>query len=134
MDMGANQVFDSTMMPGEIVDVLVVHQDYMSQHPEVINELVNGWFKSLGYIKDRPEDAYLKISKRLRISPQDVRDSFQQIILPDRRANSQLLSANDSKLLNTIKNMNRVLIKHELLDKMVPGEDLITNQFIGKSE
>ena len=128
---GANLIFDSTMMPGEIVDVLVVHQDYITKHPEVINRLVNGWFKALDYIGENPEDAYLKISKRLRINPQEVEASFQQIVLPDRKTNYELLAFSGSKLVDTINNMNRVLIKHKLLDKTISSKDLLTNQFIG---
>jgi len=129
---GALQIFDGTMMPGEIVDVLVVHQDYMMQHPGIINQLVDGWFRTLAYMTSDQQEAYLKMSKRLGISPQQVRDSFELIILPDRKTNTELLAASDSELLATIKKLNRVLIKHQLLDSKVSTSDLLSNRFTGK--
>ena len=107
---GGGQIFDSTMMPGEIIDVLVVHQDYMAQHPDIINSLVAGWVKTLDYITSNQQDAYLKMSKRLHISPQQVRARFKQNIYSAGKTNNELLSASDSELLATIKKLNIVLI------------------------
>ncbi len=44
---GANKVFDSSQIPGEILDLLVVNSATLSKHPELGKALVGAWFETL---------------------------------------------------------------------------------------
>ncbi|MDH5472400.1 MAG: ABC transporter substrate-binding protein [Gammaproteobacteria bacterium] len=131
---GGNQIFDSTMMPGEIVDVLVVHQEYIDRHPDVIKKLIDGWFRAVDYMVNNPADTYLKLSRRLHISQQEVETGIKQIVFPDRNKNNQLLGGNNPQLFTTVQRLNKVLIANKLLHLEITDKDLLTNEFLKDSE
>ena len=127
---GAKQIFDSTMMPGEIVDVLVVRQDYLNQYPQNLHMLVDGWFRSLDYIMKYRQDAYARMATRLQVSPQEVEQSLKGIQLPDREMNSNMLSAEGNQLQATAVRLNKVLYDNKLISRLVLDHNFMTDQFI----
>jgi NitT/TauT family transport system substrate-binding protein len=48
--MGAKDLFNSSMIPGEIFGVLVVRRDYLESHPERGMALRQAWFTTLEQI------------------------------------------------------------------------------------
>ena len=54
---GAATLFDSTQIPGEIVDLLAVRQTALERHPKAIQALLAGWFDALDYVRNDPHDA-----------------------------------------------------------------------------
>ena len=54
---GGKTLFDSTQIPGEIVDILAVRADVFKKHPTHVRALLTGWFGALEYIKADPKDA-----------------------------------------------------------------------------
>src|SRR5499427_7173518 len=46
---GATTLFDSTKIPGEIVDLLAVRASVIDQRPKALQELLAGWFNAIGY-------------------------------------------------------------------------------------
>src|SRR6478672_6402104 len=47
---GAATLFDSTRIPGEIVDLLAVRAPVVEGHPKTIQALLAGWFAALDYM------------------------------------------------------------------------------------
>jgi len=89
---GANIVFDSSMMPDEIVDVLVVRGDILDEHSADIASLVETWFTTLEYFKKNPDRSAQLMAPRLAIEPADVLASYDGLVLPGKRENQVLLS------------------------------------------
>ena len=54
LKLGKKEIFNSTAIPNEIVDVLVVRKDYSRKYPEVIQHLTDAWFKTLEYQRANP--------------------------------------------------------------------------------
>ena len=52
---GAKTLFDSTQIPGEIVDLLAVRATVFDKQPKAIQALLTGWFGAIDYMKTRPE-------------------------------------------------------------------------------
>ena len=127
---GANKVFDSTMMPGEIIDVLVVHQDCMDKYSDVLKKLVNGWFRAVDYMKEEPFDAYQNISQRLHLTVPQVASSYKTIVLPNRSQNNDLLGSGNYVLQKTVNQMTAIMLNNKLLNKPFSAKDLFTNQYI----
>ncbi len=43
----ANLVFDSSKIPGEIIDLMVVNSDTLEKHPELGKALVGAWYETM---------------------------------------------------------------------------------------
>src|SRR3954470_19220389 len=61
---GAVSVFDSTQIPGEIVDLLAVRASVIDKEPKAIQTLLTGWFGAIDYIKREPVDAARRMGIR----------------------------------------------------------------------
>jgi NitT/TauT family transport system substrate-binding protein len=114
---GNRQLFDSTQIPGEIVDVLVVRKDFLQQHPERARELLQQWFKALDHLRQHPRDAAQHMAKRQQITPTEVLESYEGLILPDRDRNRRLLGNDGQRpeLEATAKRLASVMYRDELL-------------------
>ncbi|MGF7205893.1 NitT/TauT family transport system substrate-binding protein [Skermanella aerolata] len=49
---GAAMVFDSSKVPGEIIDLMVVNTDTLKQNPNLGKALVGAWYETLALMKD----------------------------------------------------------------------------------
>ncbi len=70
LDRGARVLFDSTQIPGEIVDVLAVREDFLERHPERVTELVAGWSRAVAYAKTAPMKAAQLMAPRENLTPE----------------------------------------------------------------
>ncbi|MEX0299625.1 MAG: ABC transporter substrate-binding protein [Kordiimonas sp.] len=50
---GANVLYDSGEIPGEIADVLVVRNKFIEKYPKRVQQLVDGWMKAVAHMKER---------------------------------------------------------------------------------
>ncbi len=116
---GAKQVFDSSQIPGEIVDVLVVLQELLERHPDQVEQLLKGWFRALDHLKTKPKDAAPLISKRLKISPEEVLASYTGLKLPNLEDNLKMMSGLDSSLLESAKRLSKFMLDAKLLQHEV---------------
>ena len=129
---GANQIFSSKEMSNEIVDVLVVHEDYLNQNAAHIKKLIKGWFDAVNYLKHSPENAAEIISKRLNISPSEVIAGYEGMHIPDLKENLVLLNQDKPALDDTAQKLARALEKHKLIRPDVNINNLFTDQFLPK--
>lgn len=49
----ANKVFDSSSIPGEILDLTVAKTDVIKQHPEFAKALTGAWYEIMGIMSDK---------------------------------------------------------------------------------
>lgn len=52
---GVKRIFDSSKLPGEIQDLLVVNTKTAKEHPEFVRALVKAWYRTLKLIKQGDE-------------------------------------------------------------------------------
>ena len=65
---GGKVIFDSSLIPGEIIDVLAVRSEVFDAYPEAFAELTEKWFQALAYMQNQPDDAARRMQPRLRVS------------------------------------------------------------------
>jgi len=129
---GAQQIFDSSKIPGEIVDVLIIEKDSLEQFPDEVNALLVGWFKALDYLKKYPEKAAPILARRLKISPQEVLDSYKGLILPDITDVLEFMAEPESPLKKTAEKISDVMFKNKFLQKKIVPEDFIISVALEK--
>ena len=119
--LGANAhlIFDSSQVPGEIVDVLVIAKDTLAHSPEAVDALLNGWFKALDYLNTRPREAAPLMARRLRVSAEEVLASYKGLKLPDLDENLKLMAGSQAPLKKTATKLAHAMSQNKLLQKKI---------------
>jgi NitT/TauT family transport system substrate-binding protein len=129
---GAKQIFDSSQVPGEIVDVLIIEKDSLEQFPDEVNTLLVGWFKALEYLQTHPEKAAPLMARRLKLSPEEVLDSHKGLIFPDITNVLELMTEPESSLKKTAEKLSEIMLENKFLQKKVIPEDFIIPEILEK--
>lgn len=117
--LGAHVIFDSSDIPNEIFDLMVVHEDvYMKRHKEVC-DVARQWFRTQAYMQRSPDEAATVISKRLEVSPAEYIEMLRGIKTPDLQENLLLLSGDSPSILKPGKLLNDVMLKEGQLTQQV---------------
>jgi NitT/TauT family transport system substrate-binding protein len=116
-ELGAHRLFDSSHLPGELVDVLVVSKKFMDAHPEHVDALVRGWFAALTWMKAHPQEAALQISPRLRMNEQQFSEAFSGVQFLDAQEQRAQLTGSRPRLHDTAGRLGELLLRKEILQK-----------------
>jgi NitT/TauT family transport system substrate-binding protein len=122
VDAGAHVLFDSSRIPGEILDVLVVRKSYLAANPERIDVLLRGWFSALDYHGAHPDEAERLMAPRLGIHPRQLRQALAGVRLLDARQQREQLTGPAPRLGETLQRLRAVMSKDGLLPAR-PRED-----------
>ncbi len=125
---GGIQIFDSSQIPGEIVDVLVVRRSYLEKYPEKIKALKKGWYQALAMLRHQPELSASIIGKRLKLDIRETLAAYQGLILPDQQQNRQLLSIKEGMLSKTANKLAEVMYRQKLLRQPLNPDSMFTIQ------
>jgi NitT/TauT family transport system substrate-binding protein len=99
MKAGKKQIFDSTMIPDEIFDVLIVRKDYAARHPQTVHQLVKAWFRALEYQQKQPIKSAGYSLSRFDTTTADYLDGLKLLKFSSRQTNRILLNDTTSPLL-----------------------------------
>ncbi|MGH8478954.1 MAG: ABC transporter substrate-binding protein [Gammaproteobacteria bacterium] len=112
---GASLLFDSTAIPGEIVDVLAIRSDYLAAHGAIVTGLLRGWFRAIDYLNANPEDAAAQMAVREHITAERFLRSLGGLRIPGRAENLKLLSGRDPPLARSGRRLMEVMLAERLL-------------------
>jgi NitT/TauT family transport system substrate-binding protein len=127
---GAKILFDSSQIPGEIVDVLIINKEKLDQFGASIQHLKSGWFQALDDINKKPLEAMSILGKRSKQSYKKTIESYMGLHLPNKKQNAILLySRPEPELLETSKKLAEVMVKIKLISPNINTRQL----FIEKS-
>jgi NitT/TauT family transport system substrate-binding protein len=120
LESGGRLLFDSSQLPGEIVDVLVVRDEYLGNYPETVQYLLNGWYQALAFMKEQPREAAKTLGLRMKLGVDETLASFEGLKLPDRNENHQLLKQQpEPKLLVSANKMVKLMFEQGLIKENV---------------
>lgn len=125
---GAKTLFDSSMIKGTIVDVLVAHRFTIENRSQELQELLTAWFQATRYLRDHPEDAYPRMSKRLKLSADDVRECCGVVRFPDYEENLQLLETDKEEFLNRVSKIAKAMKDNDLLSNEIRLERIVDSR------
>lgn len=111
----ARHLFDSGMIPGEIVDVLVVHHNYLERYPRVVSSVVEAWFHALDHYRDKPDTSIRMMAARAGLSKPQLRAAMDNLRLQNRAENRTLLAGARPALDGTARRMTRIMTELRLL-------------------
>jgi NitT/TauT family transport system substrate-binding protein len=112
---GANTLFDSTQIPGEIVDLLAVRSTAFEKQPKAIQALLTGWFGAIDYMKSEPEDAARRMGIRQQTSGEQFLAALQGLHIPSRDENLRMLGGATPELAVTGRRLMALMVDAKLL-------------------
>ena len=112
---GAATLFDSTQIPGEIVDLLAVRASVIDKEPKAIQALLTGWFGAIDYIKREPVDAAHRMGIRQQTSGEQFQQAQGGLHVPSREENLRMLGGPQPELAVTGRRLMALMLDAKLL-------------------
>jgi NitT/TauT family transport system substrate-binding protein len=128
-DAGAHVLFDSSRIPNEIFDLLIVNEDtYVNRRTELC-KLVQQWNRALEYMDENPTKAASRMAKRLDMEPDAFLESLKGMVLPSREENVRLLGGKSPAILPPAKRLEEIMRNEHMLPAAVDISSAIDPQF-----
>jgi NitT/TauT family transport system substrate-binding protein len=127
---GAKVLFDSSRIPGRIIDVLAVRAEALDAHPRALNTLVAAHFKALDHLARQPQDAAVRLAPYLRVTPEQVLAQFVGIKLPGLAENREQLSGPVPPLQRKAGELAELMLRQGLLQAPVAVAGLAEPRFL----
>ncbi len=127
---GAKLMFDSSQIPGEIVDLIVGDAKLLETHKKQLAILAKAWFRATEYIQKNPDDAAKRMIQRQGISTEELAKSLKGIRFFTLEENKKFLSKTDPTLEKGAKRLSQFLLTHKLLKQTVNLDSLFTDQLV----
>jgi len=121
---GAKVLFDSTQIPGEIVDLLAVRASVLEKRPKAVQALLTGWFAAIDYMAKDPKDAARRMGIRQQRSGEQFLDAQKGLRVPTREENLKMLGGSSPELATTGRRLMALMLDAKLLKKSVEIEKL----------
>lgn len=130
LGLGAKSIFDSSQIPGEIADVLVVQQSTLEKHKADLQALINGWFKAHDYAQTNQQDAAKRSAPRYNITTVQFLDAMKGVHIFTLEENQKLLGKTDRTFLKTTEEMVNVMLQNNYLKKAIDPATLLDDQLL----
>jgi NitT/TauT family transport system substrate-binding protein len=112
---GAATLFDSTRIPGEIVDLLAVRASVLEKRPEAIRALLTGWFGATDYMQRDPRDAARRMGVRQQTSGEQFLEAQRGLHVPSREENLKMLGGPTPALAVAGRRLMALMLEAKLL-------------------
>lgn len=115
-------LFDSRQMPGDIVDVLVVHTDVLDNAPQAVQSLLVGWQRGLQAMQQAPEESSRVLAPGADLTPEAYQATFHGLRFYTPSESLALLSGHPPALVQTSEGLAQALQEMGLI-RQVPSWD-----------
>jgi NitT/TauT family transport system substrate-binding protein len=112
---GASSMFDSSQVPGQVVDVLVVPSATASSRGEDLRKLVDGWLSAYAGLQDNHAAMVARLASGLGVPATTVEKSLAGLRLTDLQGNRELLGGQPPHLAATLEEIRRFAGDADLL-------------------
>jgi len=106
---GAVVLFDSSKVPGKIVDILAIRAADADKYREQLHIFAKAWFRALRVIIDDPARAYPLLAQREQVPVAELEETLSGLLLADQRQNLQQLSGAPAPLLGAASEIQHIL-------------------------
>lgn len=123
----AHEVFSSHMIPGEILDLMVVKTDVLKKHPELGKALTGAWYETMKVMHSDSKQGIAARTEMAKASGTDLADYNKQLKTTYMFYSAQkaLKETTSPKLKETMSLIARFSYDHGLLGDSAPSADFI---------
>src|SRR5262249_4090844 len=125
LQQGAKILFDSTQIPGEIVDLVAVRASVIQKRPKAVNALLAGWFAAIDYMARDPKDAAHRMGVRQQTSGEQFLEAQKGLHVPSRDENLRMLGGANPELAVTGRRLMTLMLEAKLLKSDLQIEKLL---------
>jgi NitT/TauT family transport system substrate-binding protein len=122
---GAKPLFDSSQIPGEIVDLVAVRATALEERPKAIQALLIGWFGAIDYMKTNPKDAARRMGIRQQTTGEQFLEAQKGLHIPSRDENLRMLGGTTPELAVTGRRLMALMVDAKLLRAGVEIEGVL---------
>lgn len=122
---GGSLLFDSSRIPGEIVDVLIIKDSNIEKKESQIQNLLTGWFRAIDYLNKNNQKAAQIIAPMEKLSPEEFIASLKGLYIPGIAENVSLLTGEKHELFHGITKLQMNMKSSGMLVKSFSPEDII---------
>jgi NitT/TauT family transport system substrate-binding protein len=112
---GAKALFDSTQIPGEIVDLVAVRATVLDKQPRAVKALLTGWFKAIDYLERDPKDAARRMGVRQQTTGEQFQAALQGLHIPNREENLAMIGGANPGLVLSGRRLMTLMLEAKLL-------------------
>lgn len=120
----AHVLFDSSQIPGEIVDILAADEELLARRPEDFARLIRAFERARRYADEFPDEAHAILADQERISPADFRRDLGKIMLIS-QADQAALFAPGGALVSALAHTGKCLQEMSLLKGLPAHHELL---------
>ena len=123
----ANRVFDSSRIPGEIIDLMVVNTETLEQNPKFGKALTGAWYEIMATMKGS-DDPAKEARAHMAAAAGTDREGYEAQLKNTRmfyQASDAVEFTRSDKLLDTMQRVAEFSFKHGLLGEGAPRPDVI---------
>lgn len=121
---GARELFTSREIPGEIVDVLIVRRELVTERRNDLRRIVAAWFTARARFLADPRAAAERMAPRESLAVADLLATMGGVRLPDAADNEALLSGRDRTLFESVRRRGDRLVAAGIVDRLPELEGL----------
>ncbi|KZY66746.1 MULTISPECIES: putative urea ABC transporter substrate-binding protein [unclassified Oleiphilus] len=123
----STKVFDSSMIPGEIIDLLVINTETLAANPDLGRALVGAWYEIMGLMSGSDDAATSAKTYMAEASGTDLTGYEAQLASTEMfYTPAQALElTNSDALVSTMENVAEFSFKHGLLGEGAPDAGFI---------
>jgi NitT/TauT family transport system substrate-binding protein len=114
---GAHVLFDSSMIPNEIFDLMLVREEVFQARREDACDIARQWMRTLQYMRQSPDAAAASIAKRLGVTPQEYLAMVEGIKTPTLQENLALLGDKEPTILSAVKRLDAAKMDKSRLER-----------------
>ena len=101
---GATKLFDSKMIPNEIVDILITRKETIDNRPESLRKILDAWYRSADDIQKKHSVAHNYLESYLEMSNEDLQSSFENLkFLSAKEAKAFILSPEFKEIIGRVQ-------------------------------
>jgi len=123
----SNKVFDSSSIPGEIIDIMMVNTETLKDNPEFGKALVGAWYELMGIMSGNDEAAKEARTAMAEASGTDLAGYDAQLATTQMfyKPEEAVAFTQDEKLPETMKFVAEFLFTHGILGEGAPSADFV---------
>ena len=122
---GAKSLFDSTQIPGEIVDLVAVRATVLDKQPKAVQALLAGWFNAIDYLNREPKDAARRMGIRQQTTGEQFLGALQGLQIPSREENLRMLGGVSPELVLSGRRLMTLMLEAKLLRTGLEIEEVL---------
>jgi len=123
----SHQVFDSSQIPGEIIDLLVINSDTLKQNPKLGKALVGAWYEIMATMSSRSNAGQAARTYMAEASGTDLADYDAQLASTEMfyTPAAALKLTHSTQLMSTMQHVAEFSFEHGLLGDGAPDAGFI---------